>query len=236
MLMQKLVLVAPLVANVVLYLLLSLSVLSIGVIIERWWFFRRQRVDIDALSDGLREALGTHDVAAARALLQDSRSVESAIVLDALEWYGQGPQAVEQIMAKAIRARRKQFEGGLVFLGTLGNNAPFIGLFGTVLGIVTAFKELGASTGTSVAAAAGGMNNVMSAIAEALIATGIGILVALPAVVAFNVFQKKGSDIEENANALGNVVMASIVSDHPPAGENTPVAETGLRATAQVGA
>jgi biopolymer transport protein ExbB/TolQ len=235
MLMQKLVLVAPLVANVVLYLLLSLSVLSIGVIFERWWYFRRRRADVDALTDGLRRTLKNDDLPAARELLQASRSVEAAIVLEALDWYQQGPEAVEQIVARAVRTRRKQFEGGLVFLGTLGNNAPFIGLFGTVLGIVTAFKELGATTGTA-AGAAGGMNNVMSAIAEALIATGIGILVALPAVVAFNVFQKKGADIEENANGLGNIVMASLVSDSPPAPGDGDVSADRLRAPAQVGA
>ena len=54
-----------------------------------------------------------------------------------------GTEAVEQILVKATRLRRKKFESGLLFLGTLGNNAPFIGLFGTVLGIVTAFRELG---------------------------------------------------------------------------------------------
>ncbi len=235
MLMQKLVVVAPLVANVVLYLLMALSVLSIGIIIERWWYFRRRRADLDTLGEGLRRALAHDDVPAAREVLRESRSLEAAIVLEALDWYGQGPDAVEQIVARAIRTRRRQFEGGLVFLGTLGNNAPFIGLFGTVLGIVTAFKELGATTGA--AAGAGGMNNVMSAIAEALIATGIGILVALPAVIAFNVFQKKGSEIEENANALGNVVMASLMSESPPTPGDGEISEAErLRAPAEVGA
>ena len=100
--------------------------------------------------------------------------------------------------------RRKSFEAGLLFLGTLGNNAPFIGLFGTVLGIVTAFRELRA------AARRRAMGNVMGGIAEALVATAVGILVALPAVIAYNVFQKKGPDIEENAAALGNVLLASM--------------------------
>ena len=80
---------------------------------------------------------------------------------------------------------------------------PFIGLFGTVLGIVTAFRELGT-------AQMGAMGNVMGGIAEALISTAVGILVALPAVVFYNVFQKKGADVEEQAGALGNVVLASM--------------------------
>jgi biopolymer transport protein ExbB/TolQ len=202
-LMQKLVFVASVASQAVLYVLLGLSVLSIGVIIERWWYFRRRRDNMDALADQLRRALAKGDLASARKALSGSRSVEAAIVGEALDWYDQGPDAVEQMLAKATRLRRKSFEGGLLFLGTLGNNAPFIGLFGTVLGIVTAFRELGNNS-------MGAMGNVMSGIAEALIATAIGILVALPAVIFYNIFQKNGGDIEEQAAALGNVVIASM--------------------------
>ena len=63
-----------------------------------------------------------------------------------------------------------------------------------------------------MAAAGGGMNNVMSGIAEALVATAIGILVAIPAVIAFNIFQKRGTDIEENSAALSNVIVASMAA------------------------
>jgi len=211
-LMQKLVLIAPLVARTVLYVLIGLSVLSIGVIIERWWFFRRRRDNLAALSDDVRRALARGDVSEAKKILGASPSVEAAIVNEALGWYGEGVDAVEQILAKATRMRRKRFEGGLLFLGTLGNNAPFIGLFGTVLGIVTAFRELG---GNQMGAA---MGNVMSGIAEALLATAVGILVALPAVIYYNVFQKKGADIEEGAAALGNVVIASMRGGGKPNG------------------
>jgi len=204
-LMQKLVFVAQLASSAVLYVLLALSVISIGVIIERWWFFRRRRIDVDAMSDDLRRLLAKKDVATARKTLAASESVEAAIIVEALDWWDQGPDAVEQILVRAIRSRRKRFEAGLLFLGTLGNNAPFIGLFGTVLGIVTAFRELGT-------AQMGAMGNVMSGIAEALISTAVGILVALPAVVFYNVFQKKGADVEEQAGALGNVVIASMKS------------------------
>lgn len=218
-LMQKLVFVASIASQAVLYILLALSVFSIGVIIERWVYFFKRRDDLDTLSDRLRKAFGRKDVAAARKLLADSRSVEAAIVREALDWYEDGPEAVEQILAKATRLRRKSFESGLLFLGTLGNNAPFIGLFGTVLGIVTSFRELGNNQ-------MGAMGNVMSGIAEALIATAVGILVALPAVIFYNVFQKKGSDIEEQAAALGNVVIAAMRA-HPRA--EAVVAEAGER-------
>jgi biopolymer transport protein ExbB/TolQ len=205
-LMQKLVFVAQIASSAVLYVLLGLSVISIGVIIERWWFFRRRRDDFEALSDGLRKALAKRDLATARKLLAASPSIEAAIIAEGLEWWDEGPESVEQILVKAVRHRRKKFEAGLLFLGTLGNNAPFIGLFGTVLGIVTAFRELGT-------AQMGAMGNVMSGIAEALISTAVGILVALPAVIFYNVFQKKGADVEEQAGALGNVVLASMKSE-----------------------
>ncbi|HMF42109.1 MAG TPA: MotA/TolQ/ExbB proton channel family protein [Polyangia bacterium] len=202
-LMQKLVFVAPVIARIILYLLMGLSVLSIGIIIERWWYFRKRKDDLDALSEELRRMLAAGDLGAVRKLLKASPSVEAEILTEALAWYDSGPEAVEQILVKATRLRRKKFESGLLFLGTLGNNAPFIGLFGTVLGIVTAFRELGGNQ-------MGAMGNVMSGIAEALLATAIGILVAIPAVVFYNMFQKKGSEIEEHAAALGNVLIASM--------------------------
>ena len=211
-LMQKLVLIAPLVARTVLYVLIGLSVLSIGVIIERWWFFRRRRDNVQELSDRVRKALARGDLTEAKKILAASRSIEAEIVGEAIGWYGDGVDAVEQILVKATRMRRKRFEAGLLFLGTLGNNAPFIGLFGTVLGIVTAFRELG---GNQMGAA---MGNVMSGIAEALLATAVGILVALPAVIYYNVFQKKGADIEEGAAALGNLVIASMKAGVKPNG------------------
>jgi len=202
-LMQKLVFVAPVIARIILYLLMGLSVLSIGIIIERWWYFRKRRDDLDALSEELRRMLAAGDLGAVRKLLKASPSVEAEILGEAMVWYDSGSDAVEQILVKATRLRRKKFEAGLLFLGTLGNNAPFIGLFGTVLGIVTAFRELGGNQ-------MGAMGNVMGGIAEALLATAIGILVAIPAVVFYNIFQKKGSEIEEHAAALGNVLIASM--------------------------
>jgi biopolymer transport protein ExbB/biopolymer transport protein TolQ len=113
------------------------------------------------------------------------------------------------VISGGIKERRKGYESGLLFLGTLGNNSPFIGLFGTVLGIVTAFRELAGAAGN-----AAGMNNVMGGIAEALVATAIGILVALPAVIAYNVFTKKTQDLEENVQSIGSLILAQMKSHH----------------------
>ncbi len=207
LLMQKLVLVASTGATAVLYLLLALSIFSVGVVLERWWFFRRRKLKLESVADGLAKRLRAADVEGARRDLGEMRAVEAEVLGDALAYYADGPDSVSEIVQKGIRQRRKSFESGLLFLGTLGSNSPFVGLFGTVLGVVAAFKELGAAS-AAAAASGGGMGNVMSGIAEALIATAVGILVAIPAVIAYNIFQKKCNDIEENSGALLNQVLA----------------------------
>ncbi len=95
----------------------------------------------------------------------------------------------------------------MALLGTLGNNAPFIGLFGTVLGVIEAFHQLG--DGANKAA----MGNVMSGIAEALVATGVGLFVAIPAVVAYNMVQKRIGEIENGVGSLGKLVTAALRTD-----------------------
>jgi biopolymer transport protein ExbB/biopolymer transport protein TolQ len=199
--------VATIVSRIVFYVLIGLSVLSVGAILERWWWYRKRRCDLPKLSKDLEASLRAGDLEGAKARLAKDPSVEASIVRQALDWFAAGPDSFQEILAKAIRDARKGTEQGLLFLGTLGNNAPFIGLFGTVVGIVNAFKGLGSAN-------ANAMGNVMSNIAEALAATAVGILVALPAVIAYNIFQKRGSDVEENALGLGNLVLAVMHSKH----------------------
>src|SRR5262249_28989934 len=218
---EKLLQIARLGGPIVLWLLIVLSVLSIGVIVERWWWFRRRNVDSKALAAEVLGALqdGAHDEA--RGTPPKTRSPGAAIVADALEWFDKGRDAFLEILEKGLRDRRREIEGGLLYLGTLGNNAPFIGLFGTVLGIVTAFRELGAAT----AGGAGSMNNVMGGIAEALIAPAVGIWVAIPAVVAYNIFAKRAAEVEEQVGGLGNLVVAHMAGSEAAA----PPSETRSR-------
>ncbi|MBV8760959.1 MAG: MotA/TolQ/ExbB proton channel family protein [Deltaproteobacteria bacterium] len=212
--MDKLLDIAGVGGTVVLIILLALSVISIGIIIERLVYFRRRRVDAVALARDVQRKLAAGDREAAVAMLAKLPSIEAQALCDALAWYDAGPEAFDEMLKKGLADRRKEFESGLVFLGTLGNNAPFVGLFGTVLGIIVSFREL-ASAAQNVAgnAGGGGMNNVMSGIAEALVSTAVGILVAVPAVIFFNIFQKKTVVIEDNLGALGNAVTAQMKRD-----------------------
>jgi biopolymer transport protein ExbB/biopolymer transport protein TolQ len=206
MLVQKLLSVAEVTGQGVLYLLLALSVLSIGIIVERFVWFQRRKVNAGELARRLVIQLRKGDRQAARAVLAGSNSLEAQVLLEALDALDDGSESfVEQLQA-AMKEHRAEAESGLLFLGTLGNNAPFVGLFGTVLGIVTAFREL-------ATASASGMANVMGGIAEALVATAVGILVAIPAVVAFNIFQKKAFAVEDNITTIGNHVLALAKAD-----------------------
>ena len=189
----------------VLWLLLVLSLFSVGTIIERAVFFRRRRLRMVPFSRNLEDTLRTEDLDAVRTLLKKTHGFESVALLRTLEWFDDGPEAMSEA---AIREQRLELAPGLAFLGTVGNNAPFVGLLGTVLGVVNAFQELGNTSGAAI-------GSVMSGIAQALIATALGIAVALPAVVAYNLFTKRANDIEDNARALMSLVLAYSKSIRP---------------------
>jgi biopolymer transport protein ExbB/biopolymer transport protein TolQ len=186
----------------VLYLLAFLSVVSIGAMFERWLFFRRHRDDADALKARLSASLLAGEPNEARDALTRSPTIEARVLDRAWVWWSGGAEAFEAAFESEWAGAQKDLERGSGLLGTLGNNAPFIGLFGTVLGVIEAFHEL--SAGASKAA----MGNVMSGIAEALVATGVGLFVALPAVVAYNVIQTRIGAIESSARALSKLVTA----------------------------
>jgi biopolymer transport protein ExbB/biopolymer transport protein TolQ len=207
MLVERLQRVALLGSSWVLYLMMMLSVLSISVMIERLVYFAKHRGDADALGDKLIERLHGGDRTGAERLLKESALIEAAVVRRALPWMDGGAESLAEALEAEMGRKRKELERGMTFLGTLGNNAPFIGLFGTVLGVIQAFQQLGAGQNKQA------MGNVMSGIAEALIATGVGLVVAIPAVVAFNIAQKRIGEIEGNVSAIGKQLMALLKYD-----------------------
>ncbi len=202
MIVQSLLKISLLGATWVLYLLLGLSVISIGAALDRWIFFRKNKSEGKQLDDELSKALKKDDYPAAHRALAKSKSLEASILREALEWKKGGPEAVNDALESALGRARGDLDRGATLLGTLGNNAPFVGLFGTIIGVIEAFSHLGNS------AQGGGMAKVMGGIAEALIATGVGIFVAIPAVVAYNVFQKKAEEIEGHTQSLARLVTA----------------------------
>jgi biopolymer transport protein ExbB len=185
--------------------MLLLSAASLAVMLERALFFYRTRADIETLVASLAEHLQLRDLVAARELLQASRSSEAAVASVGLAELRRGAAAVREAMAGATLLQRRRLERRLNYLGTLANNAPFIGLFGTVVGIMLAFDQLSASRAQGSASAA-----VMASVAEALVTTAIGIAIAVPAVVAFNAFQKRIQLVNDQTAALGHVLLGHL--------------------------
>ena len=198
-------------ATPIMYLMIALSVVSVAIMIERGWFFAMVSENIAKLAEALGDRLNAHDVTGARDLVAASKSAEAAIVAAGLKQLARGPDAAEEAMASATALQRMRLERRLAFLGTLGNNAPFIGLLGTVIGIVGAFDELGkAKNATLTGAAQVAPEAVMANIAEALVATAVGLLVAIPAVAAFNWFQRIVRATLANTDALSHVLLAHL--------------------------
>lgn len=194
----------------VLWLLAALSVISVGICVERALFYRSRDGDLHAIATQLDRHLAAGQISDAITFLQSSSSVAASIAAAGLRLAHLGPAAAEKAMLSAVALERERLEQRLAFLGTLGNNAPFVGLFGTVIGVIHAFEELGhgAPGHGSSAAAQVASQAVMSSIAEALIATAVGIAVALPAVAAYNFFQRRVSGLLSGSDVLSNLVLA----------------------------
>jgi biopolymer transport protein ExbB len=183
-------------AEWVLWLLALLSVGSIAVMLERVYYFYSHRLPD---SGELAERLSRGEFDEVRKRIGDKVGMEAAVIREGLAAVNQGADTVEQVVAKVVSRERPRYERFLSFLGTLGNNAPFIGLFGTVLGIIKAFNDLGqmSSKGADI------QQTVMAGVSEALVATAAGLAVAIPAVVAFNALGRWLKTLVARTNALG---------------------------------
>ena len=189
----------------VLYLLLGLSLLSVAVMVERWYFYRKRKINFDAIKNDFAKALEKGDFDAAAKVLDKHDALETNVTLAGLRGYEKGPESVEDLIAGAMSRGKAEYERRLSILATLASNAPYIGLFGTVLGIVRSFKEMSKDL-------ANASSGVMGGIAEALVATAVGLLVAIPAVVAYNVFKGMVKDAVTNTDGLTRVLMAELKS------------------------
>lgn len=202
----------------VLWLLLALSLFAIAVMLERIWFYVQER-NPQAKIERAISKLRTDGAQAALGELTGTRSMQAAVARICLEYAQDGAGSVEEHVAAAVETERLRYERGLAFLGTLGSNAPFIGLFGTVLGIIRAFHDLASNT-------AAGASVVMAGIAEALVATAVGLLVALPAVAFYNAFARHVEASAAAAAGVGHAILAFIKREQAPE-TSKPAAEAG---------
>ena len=176
--MNAIIVVTEVFEKLILLVMLGLSVWSVSIILDRRRFFRSQNLNLAPL----RELLAKTQWAQAKQWCEQHPGFVSSGFLLVVQEGRFNHQQVDRRLSSYLKAERGALEKGLPVLATLGANAPFIGLFGTVLGIIRAFAYLGSQAGTA---------SVMSGVSQALYATAIGLFVAIPAVVAFNYFSQK---------------------------------------------
>lgn len=190
--------------SAVMWFLVLLSIISLTMVIERWFFFTKNSGEASLLAQQIGGKLAAGELEAAQKILKDEKGYAATVVSAALEIAPKGKEAMSEMAQSAAKVEKMRFEKGLAFLGTLGNNAPFIGLFGTVLEIIAALSEMGNNSGGQV-----GANAVMSTLSAALAATAVGLLVALPAVAFYNYFSRRIKSLNTGAEALLHVVFAN---------------------------
>lgn len=190
----------------VLYLLIVSSILSLAVVIQKAIYFYRNRIAWESFADMITAFLNRDDTEAAVEYVQSYSSPASRVMLAGLKNLDKGPEAVEEVLIGKKIAEKFQMESKLVVLGTLGNNAPFIGLFGTVLGIIKAFHDLSMAQNPNPSV-------VMSGVSEALVATAVGLLVAIPAVIAYNYFQRRVKEFVTQMEAASKILLVYMKSE-----------------------
>jgi len=173
-------------AEAILWLLLVISVLSIGIILERWISLRAVASRSNRVKLRLKDALQSNNLEEVEEIAKDRESLEGRAMAYGLRYAREaGTDGLPEVFNTFALLERPTLERSLNFLATIGSNAPFIGLLGTVLGIMKAFRDLSQNT------SAAGNQVVMLGIAEALVSTAVGLVVAIPAVIAYNAFSKQ---------------------------------------------
>lgn len=190
-------------AEWVLWLLAGLSVISIAVMLERGIYFSTRSLPN---SDGILLQLAKGDLDAVKTAINGKAGMEAAVLREGLSAVDKGPDTVDEIVSATMARERPRYERFLSVLGTLGSNTPFIGLFGTVIGIIKAFKDLGMSG----AKGAEVQSTVMAGISEALVATAVGLAVAIPAVIGYNILQRSVKNTAARATALGHALVGHL--------------------------
>lgn len=200
-------------ARLVLLVLVALSVASVAVILDRRKAYLLEKNDAFVKA---REALRAGNPAAMAPLiagLPEGSALSGYLRLLQADLKGAPAVSVDRLTRSYLTERRAGLEKGLTLLATIGSNAPFIGLFGTVLGIIQAFGELSSKQG--------GTASVMASISEALIATAVGLLVAIPAVVAFNAYQRRVREILAPCEMLRDEFVAQLESSATTGGSRS---------------
>jgi biopolymer transport protein ExbB/TolQ len=200
-------------AEWVLWLLLLLSFISVGIIVDRLLFFRGNLEEDEQLNTQLPEFLRSGDIKGAWELASASDSVAGKVLTAGLQTMRRGADACSEAMQSAKARFKGLLDARLSVLGTIGANAPFIGLMGTVLGVIKSANDLKSTNPDSL----------MTGVFQALIATAVGLFVAIPAVVSYNYFLRKVRTAMAQIDSLAHLVLANVhAAEHRGAGAQAP--------------
>jgi len=210
------------------WVLLACSVVSIAIALERSLAYWQARLDPGPFMARVRRHLERGDVGEALNVCSEARrAVLPAVVRSALERAGRPERDVRDAVDRQLALQSLELDRWTILVGTIGGIAVYIGLAGTVIGIIRAFGALVTfgPEGTTINAA--GISAVIPGIAEALVATATGLFVAVPAVIFYNYFQRRKDVILTEADVAGSEIATLLAEG--PASQTTPSA-SGWRA------
>ncbi len=200
--MESLFKIAEVSAQGILILLGLMSVVSFAIMIERFFALKKLGSSSLLMAAQFKDTIETQTLNQIEAFSQNQTSLEGrALGYGLAHVKSHGEKGLDEIFRSYRTIQKPALEKNLNILGTIASNAPYVGLLGTVMGIMKAFNDLANGPGQ-------GNEVVMAGIAHALVATAIGLAVAIPAVVGFNLFQKKVSQLLNNVDAAKDLCLA----------------------------
>lgn len=188
--------------GVTLVLLICLSVYSIALIWERWRFFNKSTAGLKSILDKVRALIKDGNLQDAMTAGRQHKGLASGVILASLA----GPVNRDERKRSAERASARaagELLRGVTLLGTIASVAPFIGLFGTVVGVMRAFRDLASAAGA-------GPGVVAIGISEALVCTATGLFVAIPAVAAYNYFNSRAAKFADEMSWISEEIIESL--------------------------
>ncbi len=199
------------------------SVIAVAIVVQQLWRYRGLDGRTRELTRKVVDALVRRDVSTARSLCEASKTPVGEIFLEGLRWRNIALEDLNAVLATSRQEAAARLRTGLWIVGTIGSLAPFIGLFGTVVGIIKAFHEMAVQ-------GSGGFAVVAAGISEALVATAAGLAVAILALAAYNYLQVKSGAVANNfARACERFVQALLyvesAAPQPQSPEKTGPAE-----------
>ena len=186
------------------YVLVLCSLISITIFLERFFYYRKQsKINRNDFMARLGEAIVGKSPEKAKELAKETLTPCARVIDAGLKEYGRSEKIVSGAMERKIIDETRNLERFTGIVGTIGNIGVYVGLLGTVLGIVRAFHDI-AATGS------GGINIVIEGVAEALVCTAMGLLVAIPAVIFFNYFTRRIESFTDDMQTCASELLCML--------------------------